>query len=154
MRVPKDSRKVGKSGDKDKFELFRPILLQNCLRNHSNSYHRTHSFIDCVDKDKVCKVDFSQVLKPIKEASNIRDCERDAILVVRKKHNNRKAAQEFRKRERDGDIEEGNTIEEMKREIQMLQEEKKRLINEIYQFNSRGMSSTIEEETIGLSKFE
>ena len=98
LKMTSRDRRGGNSG-KERHELFHPILEDRCHNEHNPIFHLMNEYTECIDADKVCRADFSKVLKPIREAKDIPESEKKVVMEIRKQFNNRNAARAFRNRE-------------------------------------------------------
>lgn len=123
-------------GTKSRFELLDPILSEKCKRIHSRAYHLGHRIEKCICEKKVCKVPFQKVLRPIRLASSISQSEKDFILDIRKRFNNKNAAGAFRKREADTEKESQKEITDLTIQVVELKTERDELETEVELFRS------------------
>ena len=70
LKIVTRDRRGGNSG-KERHELLYPILEDRCHQEHNPIFHLMNEYTECIDSDKVCRADFSKVLKPIREAKDI-----------------------------------------------------------------------------------
>ena len=129
----------------NKFDLLAPVLTDKCLRNHSRVYHLSHRIDNCISEEKVCLVDFQKVLKPIKFAINISHNDKNTILEIRKRNNNKKAASEFRKRESDSGKRSEREIIILELQSNQLRSEREELERDIQRYRSMSVPYDLSE---------